>query len=123
MLHYILNLQTNHCCLTVYIQCSETFFKSYLILFGLNIKNLFQNDYMYIFLLVPSILNPPLGHNGTITSHEFPVWVIRGTSGALVPDLQVFALNAVKVLEQLIVIHLNVRSTFGGHLLFRVHIL
>lgn len=58
-----------------------------------------------------------------MTSHQLPVGVIGGASRALVSDLQVFALDAVKVLEQLIVIHLSVSGAFGGHLQFRVHIL
>jgi len=57
-----------------------------------------------------------------VTSHQLPVGVIRGTSRALVSDLQVFALNTVEMLEQLIVIHLRVRGTFGD-LPLRVHVL
>lgn len=51
------------------------------------------------------------------TSQGFPVAVIGGPSGPLVPDLQVFALHALEMLQQLAVVHLGVGRPLGGGLL------
>lgn len=94
----------------MYNQCfsdKTVFNHNYLILLGFNSHLIiFSSPTIYI-VSVLSLSSGARGHYGTVTSHQLPVKVIRGTSRALVSDLQVFALNTVKMLEQLIVIHLS----------------